>query len=165
MRALLAALLLAFALPTFAPPAFAGSGTAEISSPYSGTRVIETGKPFKPYVAALRDAIKASGFNIVGLACADCAIKGAFKETVAGNRVFLFFRPDYARRMLRASTAAGIEAPIRAYVTEAADGTATVTYRLPSHVFGAYAVADLTAMGEELDDAVAAILKAASDAS
>jgi len=157
MRVLLFALLLALAAPS--------TVLAENVTPYSGTQVIDTGKPFKPYVAALRDAIKANGFNMVGLACANCAIKSVFKETVPGNRVFLFFRPDYARRMLQSSTAAGIEAPIRVYVTESAAGTATVTYRLPSHVFGAYEVADLTAMGMELDAHVESILTAAADAS
>ncbi len=131
---------------------------AETPTPYSGTQVLDTGRPFKPYVAALRGAVKSNGFNMVGLACANCAIKSKFGETVPGNRVFLFFRPDFARRMLEASTAAGIEAPIRVYVTEAEDGTATVTYRLPSHVFGAYEVPALTAMGEELDTLVAQVL-------
>ena len=155
MRALFVAVLLALASPAL----------ADTPTPYSGTQVIATGKPFGPYVKALRTAIKASGFNIVGLACANCAIKNTFDEIVPGNRVFLFFRPDFARRMLAASSAAGIEAPIRVYVTEAADGSATVTYRLPSHVFGAYGVDALTAMGEELDSHVAAILDDAADAS
>lgn len=137
---------------------------AENPTPYSGTLVVDTGVAFKPFVGGLRDAIKAEGFNIVGLACADCAIKGVFKETVPGNRVFLFFRPDYARRMLAASTAAGIEAPIRVYVTELPDGGARVTYRLPSHVFGAYEVPDLTAMGEELDGRVATLIEQATAA-
>ena len=132
--------------------------TAENPTPYSGTQVLDTGRPFKPYVASLRDAVKSNGFNMVGLACANCAIKSKFGETIAGNRVFLFFRPDFARRMLAASTAAGIEAPIRVYVTETESGTATVTYRLPSHVFGAYEVPALTAMGEELDALVAQVL-------
>lgn len=154
MRVLLLALLMTFATPAF----------AENATPYTGTRVVDTGKPFKPYVAALTDAIKANGFNIVGLACANCAIKGVFKETVPGNRVILFFRPDFARRMLQASTAAGIEAPIRLYVTESEAHTATVTYRLPSHVFGAYEVEALTAMGEELDGHVETILTAAAQA-
>ena len=131
---------------------------AEVQTPYSGTQVIDTGRAFKPYVKALRESVKANGFNMVGLACANCAIKSKFDEIVPGNRVFLFFRPDYARRMLQASTAAGIEAPIRVYVTESDSGMATVTYRLPSHVFGAYQVPELAVMGEELDALVAQVL-------
>jgi len=143
----------------------AGPASAENATPYSGTQVIDTGKPFAAYVDALRDVIKESGFVIVGLACANCAIKSRFGEEVPGNRVFLFFRPEYAKRMLEASTAAGIEAPIRVYVTEAADGSATVTYRLPSHVFGAYEVEALTEMGHDLDRDVAQILAQAAAAS
>jgi uncharacterized protein (DUF302 family) len=131
---------------------------AENPTPYSGTRVIGTGKPFLPFVEALKTSITDNNFVIVGLACANCAIKAKFGEEIPGNRVFLIFRPDFARRMLAASTAAGIEAPIRIYVTEATEGTATVTYRLPSHVFGAYDVPALTELGGELDVLVDKVL-------
>ena len=151
MRILAACLVVA--LLTVATPA-----RAENPTPYPDTVTIETGKPFGPFVEAFAKAITGNGFNIVGIACANCAIKGVFGETVPGNRVFLFFKPAYARRMLAASVAAGIEAPIRVYATEAADGTARVTYRKPSAVFGAYEVPDLTAMGRELDSHVARIV-------
>lgn len=131
---------------------------AENPKPYPGTVTVETGRPFEPFVDAFAQAVKGNGFNIVGIACANCAIKGVFGETVPGNRVFLFFKPEYARRMLAASVAAGIEAPIRVYATEAADGTAHVTYRKPSAVFGAYEVPELTVMGLELDGHVERIL-------
>lgn len=152
MRALLLALLLTAAAPA----------SAETEAPYSGTVEVETNEPFMPYTAALKEAIGENGFTIIGIACANCAIKAVFDEVVPGNRVFLFFRPDYARRMLNASTAAGIEAPIRLYVTEETDGSAVVTYRLPSHVFGAYGNGALTAMGRELDADVEAILETAA---
>ena len=138
--------------------ASAGPARAENPAPYPGTVTVETGRPFEPFVEAFANAITANGFNVVGIACANCAIKGVFGETVPGNRVFLFFKPAYARRMLAASVAAGIEAPIRVYATEAADGTARVTWRRPSEVFGAYDVPDLTAMGRELDEHVARIV-------
>ncbi|WP_028465956.1 DUF302 domain-containing protein [Nisaea denitrificans] len=133
---------------------------AAVQAPYSGTETIATGKPFIPFIKALSGAIKAKGFNIVGIACATCAAKSQ-GVTVPGNRVFFFFKPAYAVRMLAASEAAGIEAPIRVYVTEAGDGTAEVTYRLPSHVFGAYEVPDLDVLGAELDADVEAIISAA----
>jgi uncharacterized protein (DUF302 family) len=41
--------------------------------------------------------------------------------------------------MLEASTAAGYEAPLRFYITENADGTATLAYRPASVVFAPYA--------------------------
>ena len=149
MRALFVVLLLALATPVLA------------ESPDDRVTV-ETQVPFTTYVEALPRAIAGNGFNIVGIACATCAIQNVFKETIAGNRVFLFFRPDYARRMLRASTDAGIEAPIRLYVTEGPDGTARVSYRLPSAIFGAYGSDDLTALGRELDTHISLILTAAA---
>lgn len=146
-------LALAFALAASAWPA-----QAENRSPYPGTVSVATGRPFEAFADAFAKAITDNGFNIVGIACANCAIKGAFGETVPGNRVFLFFKPAFARRMLAASVAAGIEAPIRVYATEQPDGTANVTYRLPSAVFGAYDVPALTVMGKELDAHVARIV-------
>jgi uncharacterized protein (DUF302 family) len=56
--------------------------------------------------------------------------------------------------MLAASIAAGIEAPIRLYITENADGSATLSYRTPSAVFAPYMTRrnpDLRAMAKELD--------------
>lgn len=47
---------------------------------------------------------------------------------------------------------AGIEAPIRLYITEdPASGKATLTYRTPSSVFGPYKNADRVAMAKEFD--------------
>ena len=71
-----------------------------------------------------------------------------------GNRVVGVFRNDFARRMLAASLPAGIEAPVRFYVTENADGTGSLSYRLPSAVFAPYFAAeggDLRAVAGELD--------------
>ena len=133
---------------------------AEIKTPYSGTVTVATGQPFSSFIKALSGAIKDRGFNIVGIACATCAARSQ-GVAVPGNRVFLFFKPAYAVRMLAASEAAGIEAPIRLYVTEAGDGKAIVTYRLPSHVFGAYRIPALEQLGTELDADVEDILSAA----
>ena len=136
---------------------------AENPEPYSGMVTVETGKSFKAFVKQVRPAIKKHKFNIVGVACGSCAVKSLGK-TVPGNRVFFFFAPRYAARMLAASTAAGIEAPLRFYVTEDPDGGARVTYRLPSRVFGAYEVEELTIMGKELDKMMTTILAAALSA-
>lgn len=61
------------------------------------------------------------------------------------------FAPRFAVRMLRASVPAGIEAPLRFYITENADGTATLTYRTPSSTFAPYGDAALDNMAKELD--------------
>jgi uncharacterized protein (DUF302 family) len=63
----------------------------------------------------------------------------------------MVFRNDYAVRMLQASVPAGVEAPLRLYVTENADGSATLSYRTPSAIFAPYGNAKLDAVAKELD--------------
>ena len=129
---------------------------AENPAPYSGTKVVETGIPFAAFVSKLTAAVSANKMGIVAQACADCGAK-SIGVAIPGNRVIMIYRPDFAVRMLKASVEAGIEAPLRLYVTERPDGTARLTYRLPSHIFGAYQVAALDEMGKELDVIVAKI--------
>jgi len=133
---------------------------AENSTPYSGTRTHDTGQPFDAYVTSLTAAIKANKMGIVGNACATCGAQ-SIGVTIPGNRVLMIFNPHFAVRMLKASTAAGVEAPLRLYVTESADGTARLTYRLPSHVFAPYDVPDLNEMAQELDAIFEKIISAA----
>ena len=128
-----------------------------------GWVVIETARDFDTLVERVRDAVAEAPIGIVTQASASdgAAMQGA---RIPGNRVLGLFRNDYARRMLEASVAAGIEAPIRMYVTEAADGTATLSWKEPSFVFAPYmneggeALADLAA---ELDGVFAEIGEAA----
>jgi len=134
---------------------------AENPTPYSGTRVIETNQPFDGFVSKLLSAIKANKMGIVAQACANCGAK-SIGVTIPGNRVIMIFRPDFAVRMLEASEAAGIEAPLRLYVAERPDGGARLTYRLPSHVFAPYQVPALDEMARELDAILARIVAAAT---
>jgi len=79
---------------------------------------------------------------------------------IRGNMVIGVYRNDFAVRMLAASVPAGIEAPIRFYITENADGTASLAYRKPSVVFAPYkGGAKLKAMAAELDTIFAAIAR------
>ncbi len=133
---------------------------AENPTPYSGTKVIETGQPFDAFIEKLTAAIKANKMGIVGNACATCGAK-KIGVTIPGNRVIMIFNPHFAVRMLKASEAAGIEAPVRLYVTEQPNGKARLTYRLPSHLFGAYKVPALDEMGKDLDAIIARIVKQA----
>jgi len=149
----LVSLCLAVFLAVVAPPALADNPT-----PYSGTQIVDTGKPFDAYVDTLKAAAQANGMGIVAEACATCGAK-AIGVTIPGNRVIMIYNPRFAVRMLEASEAAGIEAPLRLYVTEQPDGTARLTYRLPSAVFGAYDNATLDAMAAELDVIVAKIVE------
>lgn len=114
------------------------------------TETVETKQGFEGLVDSLKAAIEANDMVVVTQACASC---GAARRgiTIPGNMVLGVYRNDFAVRMLEASVPAGIEAPIRFYVTENADGTASLTYRLPSAVFAPYGSADLDAMAKELD--------------
>ncbi len=129
---------------------------AGVAAPYPDTVVIETGRPFAEFVKKLETAIGANKMGIVAQACATCGAR-SIGVTIPGNRVIMVFRADFAVRMLKASVAAGIEAPLRLYVTERPDGSARLTYRLPSGVFAPYGVADLNAMAKELDEILARI--------
>ncbi|MCZ6863696.1 MAG: DUF302 domain-containing protein [Alphaproteobacteria bacterium] len=79
---------------------------------------------------------------------------------IRGNMVIGVYRNDFAVRMLAASIPAGIEAPIRYYIIENADGTASLAYRKPSVVFAPYkGGAKLTTLAAELDRIFAAIAR------
>ncbi len=114
------------------------------------TETVKTELGFTELVDRLKAAVKASKMFVVTQACASC---GAAKRgiTIPGNMVLGVYRNDFAVRMLKASIPAGYEAPIRFYVTENDDGTASLHYRMPSTVFAPYGSADLDAMAQELD--------------
>ncbi|MEW6688498.1 MAG: DUF302 domain-containing protein [Pseudomonadota bacterium] len=105
---------------------------------------------FDATVARLEDAIAKHKMGLIAQASASrgAAARGV---KIPGNAVLMVFRNDYAVRMLAASVPAGIEAPLRIYVTENPDGTGTVTYRRPSAVFAPYASAELDRVARELD--------------
>ncbi|MEM6667489.1 MAG: DUF302 domain-containing protein [Pseudomonadota bacterium] len=102
-----------------------------------GWTVIATDKAYEALVDETKAAIKANKMGLVTQASASAGAKGQ-GFTIPGNRVLGVYRNDFARRMLEASIAAGIEAPIRFYVTEDANGTATLSYKHPSTVFAPY---------------------------
>jgi uncharacterized protein (DUF302 family) len=127
-----------------------------------GSTTLSSAKSFDALVTSLDAAVKAEGFFVVTRASASI---GASRRGVRipGNMVIGVYRNDFAVRMLDASVASGIEAPLRFYVTENADGTASLTYRLPSAVFAPYAGGDaLQQMAAELDAHWARIAAAAT---
>jgi uncharacterized protein (DUF302 family) len=126
-----------------------GAASAQDSSP-AGTVSFRTQHPFDALQGRLEKAI---ADNKMGLVAQASASRGAAARGVKipGNAVLMVFRNDYAVRMLAASVPAGIEAPIRIYLTENSDGTASVTYRRPSALFAPYRSAELDAMARELD--------------
>ena len=140
-------------MPVARMPAVAFVLAAAVAAPLSAatpTTTVETGLGFEELLDSLKQTVQANDMLVVYQACASCAA-GQRGIDIPGNAVVGVYRNDYAVRMLEASVAAGIEAPIEFYVTESADGTAALTYRLPSDVFAPYGNAELDAMATELD--------------
>ncbi|MEK6711567.1 MAG: DUF302 domain-containing protein [Nitrospinota bacterium] len=114
--------------------------------------------PFAKSAAALVESIKKNKMGLVTHANAQAG--AASREVkIRGNQVLGVFRPDFAIRMLKASAEAGIEAPVRLYIFENEDGTATIAYVKPSDVFAPYSNPDLDQMAKELDVIFARIVQ------
>jgi uncharacterized protein (DUF302 family) len=124
---------------------------ADNPRPYPGTMVMKTVHSYKALIGKLDAAVKANKMGLVTRASATVGAKNVLKMDIPGNMVVGVYHPRFAVRMLKASVPAGIEAPIRFYITENADKTATLTYRTPSSIFAPYENADLNAMAKELD--------------
>lgn len=133
---------------------FVAAGTtafaADRSDPFAGTVTIKTNHGFDALAGHVEKAVTE---NKMGLVAQASASRGAAARGVKipGNLVLMVFRNDYAVRMLSASVPAGIEAPLRLYITENPDGTASLTYRIPSAVFAPYGSKALDEMAKELD--------------
>ncbi|WP_299502341.1 DUF302 domain-containing protein [uncultured Roseobacter sp.] len=140
------------------------SAQAQSIAPREGWVVIETGKAHATLLADLKKAVKANKMGVVTQAGPTGAARNR-GIAIPENRVIGVFNNDFAVKVLATSTAAMIEAPIRFYVTEEADGAATLSYKTPGFVFAPYldeggqALADLAA---ELDAKFNAIATAAS---
>jgi len=156
------ALVLTLALLPFA--AVAETPAVKPMADRDGWRVIDSAKPFGAMVDAVKAATKANKMGVVTEAGpTEAAAK--LGVTLPGNRVIGVFSPQFAVRVLPLSTAAMIEAPIRFYVTEDADGTSTLAWKTPSHVFAPYAEeggAALAGVAKELDAKFEDIAKAAT---
>lgn len=116
--------------------------------------------PFRQVAEALEKAIAEQKMALV---CHANAQRGAEARGVSikGNQVLMVFRNDFAVRLLAADPAAGFEAPIRIYLYENPDGTATVTYLPPSAVFAPYQHPEVRAVARELDPILKAIVERA----
>lgn len=123
---------------------------ADNVAPYPGTETHASRYPFNTLLKRLEQAIADQHMGLVAQASASqgAAARGV---KIPGNAVLMVFRNDFAVRLLTASLPAGIEAPLRLYVTEDPGGTASVTYRRPSAVFAPYGNTDLDRLARELD--------------
>ncbi len=136
-------------------------GGAAGAAPLPGTESLASKHGFDVLVERTEAAIKANGMGHLSTASASRGAK-ARGVTIAGNAVVMVFRPDFAVRMLAASVDAGVEAPLRLYITEQPDGGTRLSWRRPSSVFAPYGVPGLDAMAAELDPILARIAAQAS---
>lgn len=133
-----------------------GVSIADQGYPYPDMQVIKTEKTFKDLIADFRDAVKMNEMLLVTQACGSCGAKNLGFD-ILGNYVGGVFRNDFARAAFAVHVPAGIEFPIRYYITENDDKTATLTYRKPSTMLASYGVAALDPIGADLDKVFAAI--------
>ena len=139
-----------------------GPTQAQTIEPREGWTVMATDKPYQQLIDDVIAATKANKMGVVTQAgpTGAAANRGI---TIPGNRVIGIFNNDFAVKILGLSTAAMIEAPIRMYVTEADDGTATLAFKRPSLVFAPYmeeggdALRDLASQLDARFDAIAAM--------
>jgi len=112
--------------------------------------VLTSRAPFARVAAALEQAITDQQ---MGLVCHANAQQGAASRGVKipGNQVFLVFRNDFAVRLINADPRAAFEAPIRIYLYENRDGTATLAYARPSVLLNGYAHPEVAKVAAELD--------------
>ena len=123
-----------------------------------GWAVRETSHGYDALIDRVKAAAKAHKMGVVTQAGPTEAAKRR-GMIIPGNRVIGVFNNRFAVRMLKESEAAMIEAPIRFYVTEQPDGTATLSYKTPSLVFSPYAddSPEVMKIAAELDAIFAAI--------
>ena len=147
MRAMFASLALAASIaaaPLSAQTLKAGEGWKTLATPHV----------FPALVERLEKSVADNKMGVVFKASASANVKARLNEEIPGNAVVGVFRPDFAKRMLAASIASGIEAPVRFYITENADKTATLSWRTAGSVFAPYMTeggAELKAVAAELD--------------
>ncbi len=159
MRLAAAVLSLVLATPALASPALAGS-----VEPRPGWEVHDSQLSYQELLERLKQAV-ADGQMIVVTEAGPTEAAAKRGVEIPGNRVLGVFRNDFAVRVIRLSVPAMIEAPIRFYVTEDADGTATLSYKTPSHVLAPYMAEGgekLEALAAELDQIFADIAKRAT---
>ncbi|MDJ0983876.1 MAG: DUF302 domain-containing protein [Kiloniellales bacterium] len=131
-----------------------------------GLVTAKTPHSYKDLIERLNTAVKAHKMGLVTRASATVGAKNVLKKDIPGNMVVGVYHPRFAVPMLEASIPAGIEAPIRFYITENDDGTASLTYRKPTVIFAPYEDGGekLKKLAKDLDEVFASIAKQATAA-
>ncbi len=105
--------------------------------PRPGWQVIATDLTHAALLDRLLAAVSEEQMAVVTQAGPTAAARARGIE-IPENRVVGVFNNDFAVRILALSTAAMIEAPIRFYVTEDAEGMATLSWKEPGFIFAPY---------------------------
>ncbi|TAK41514.1 MAG: DUF302 domain-containing protein [Betaproteobacteria bacterium] len=145
----------------FAVLAALAPATIAVAQAPSGMRVLATQHSFERLLGRVEQAVEKNRLGVIATASASrgAAARGV---RIPGNAVVMVFRNDLAVRLLAASVPAGIEAPLRLYVTANADRTATLSYRAPSAVFAPYRHPEIERLAHELDPLMEQIAKDAA---
>ena len=142
----------------------ASTAWAELPAALPGWVIEPTGHGYAELVERVDAAVAKSPFTVVTRASATVGAN-SLGQQIPGNMVVGVFAPQFAIRLLDASVAAGIEAPLRLYITENPDGTATLSYKTAAHVLAPYTDEGgeaLTTLAAELDSILQQIAEQAA---
>lgn len=142
--------------------AFSYAGPIE---PRDGWEIRQTEKPYARLLDDFKEVVPMVGMAVVTEAGPTEAAK-ARDVDIPGNRVIGVFDNDTAVRLLKLSTPAMIEAPIRFYVTEDAEGRGRLSWKRPSAILATYADGKngdaISEIGQSLDRVFLAIAERAT---
>lgn len=143
--------------------ALAGSARADMPDTLDGWWIGSTEYGHAELIERVEAAVEAAPMGIVFRASPNAAARQMLGVELPGNMVIGVFAPNFAARLIETYLPAQIEAPLRLYITENSDGTATLSYRLPSAVFAVYPEGgpELEAIAAELDQLLSEIATAA----
>ncbi len=125
----------------------------------TGIRTLDSSLLHDVFRARLVSAIADNDLQILDGACGKCSIK-TIDVAVENTEVITVYNAKLTLRMLQAGAAAGSDAPLRFYLTRLPDGTARLTYHLPSHALAVFNAPDLMPVAKELDRVFADIVEA-----
>lgn len=139
--------------------------TAQADMPESldGWWIMSTEQDYAGLIESVEAAVQAASMGVVFKASPNGPARERLGIELPGNMVIGVFAPNFAARLIDTYLPAQVEAPLRLYITENQDGTATLSYRLPSVIFAGYPEGGeaLRAIGTELDEILAGIAAAA----
>jgi uncharacterized protein (DUF302 family) len=150
IRLALALVVLAMATASMTS-AHADEDEPEAVGPYPGTVSLASSYSLADAVRRLEKAVRANGLTLV-----QTVNSGGRGQT--GVSVLLVSSSDYWGRILKLNQLAGMEMPIRIYVTDTGNRTSAVIYRAPSSIFALYDSPELDRIAIDLDQTFAKIV-------